>query len=228
MGRELELPPSPRSISSRPSSYESWVPYALPTVPEDLVIKEWRQVASGTHGSVRRAVIQHDGVEEVVCIKLFTEEWKEEYEREALAYALLIHRRVERCIPRVYWKGSFPMSRWNGDHSSGKHSDQEEIRHGLIMEYFDDFREIDFSRIDLPTADAVGRALIRIHEARVMHGDMAERNILLVRQSGVIRPVWIDFTCAWINVFPETLEREWENYMAELDMNMVHPNSMFN
>ena len=102
-----------------------------------------------------------------------------------------------------------------------KHSDQEEIYHGLIMEYFDDFRELDFSRIDIPTAEAVGRALIRIHEARVMHGDMADRNILLVRQNGVIRPVWIDFSCAWVNVFPETLDEEWNHFMGELVSNMV-------
>ena len=43
--------------------------------------------------------VQYDDVEKVVCIKLFTDEWKAEYEREALAYALMIHRRVERCIP---------------------------------------------------------------------------------------------------------------------------------
>ena len=69
------------------------------------------------------------------------------------------------------------------------------------MEYFDDYRELDFSRVDIPTAEAVGRALIRIHEARVMHGDMEERNIILVRESGSIRAVWIDFSCAWVNAF---------------------------
>ena len=84
-----------------------------------------------------------------------------------------------------------------------------------------DFREVDFSCIDLPTAYAVGRALIRIHEARVMHGDMAERNILLVRQFGVIRPVWIDFSCAWINVSRKHWKENGRVICMILDMNMV-------
>jgi len=164
MDGALELPPSRASVFSRPSTYESWVPHGLPQLPEDVIILDWREVASGTHGTVRRAMIQQDGVEKIVCVKLFTEECAEEYDREAYAYEMLIHRQVKRCIPEVYWKGSFPLSRWNGD--IGSHNENDHIYHGLVMEYFDDFKELDFSRIDIATAEAVGRALIRIHGAR--------------------------------------------------------------
>jgi hypothetical protein len=215
----LELPPSRASVFSRPSTYESWIPHGLPQLPEDVIILDWREVASGTHGTIRRAMIQQDGVEKVVCLKLFTEECAEEYDREAYAYEMLIHRQVKRCIPEVYWKGSFPLSRWNGD--IGSNNENDDIYHGLVMEYFDDFKELDFSRIDIATAEAVGLALIKIHEARTVHGDLAERNILLVREAGAVRPVWVDFSCADVNVFPLLLNAEWGGFIVELRKNMV-------
>src|ERR1700737_2782946 len=56
-----------------------------------------------------------------------------------------------------------------------------------------------------------------------MHEDLAERNILLVRQSGAIRVVLIDFSCSWVNVFPEVMEEhEWGGFLSDLESNMVH------
>src|ERR1700737_1659205 len=222
-GKHLETLPSIASVS-RGSSYESWVPYALPNVPKKLVIKDWIQTGSGTHGTVRKVLIEHAGVERYVCMKLFSEEWKPAFEREALAYAFLIHRGVQRCIPKVYWKGAFPIWRWNGDQPEasdtyGLESEEPaEIYYGLVMEYFDDFKELEFDCIDVSTAKAVAYALIRIHEARVMHEDLAERNILLVRQSGAIRVVLVDFSCSWVNVFPEVMEEhEWGGFLSVLE-----------
>jgi hypothetical protein len=171
------------------------------------VFKEWRLLAVGTHGSVRRARIQNNDFDGFVCVKLFTEEWKEAYEREVNAYELMYHRGVTGCVPRVYWKGALPESRWNGGIESD--SDDGVILYGLVMEFFDDCREVDFSKIGVTTAEAIGRALKRIHDGRVAHSDIAERNVLLVRQAGKIRVVWIDFSCAWVGASDTVLDNDW-------------------
>lgn len=167
--------------------------------------------------------MKYPGFDGTVCLKLFSEEWKDAYEREAAAYALMIHRGVKRCIPTVYWVGELSLSQWNGKERKEEDGDEHdnEIYYGIVMEYFENFREVDFESIDLPTAMAVARALNRIHEARIYHGDMEERNILLVRESRVVRAVWIDFSCAWINAYGTTLDREWGSLMAEFDFRGV-------
>jgi hypothetical protein len=108
---------------------------------------------------------------------------------------------------------------WDDDSqaSSNQRSEEGRIYYGIVMEYFDDFRELDYSNVDLQTAEAVARALCRVHEARILHGDTAERNILLVRKFGVVRAVWIDYSCSWINAYGATLDSEWGSFMAEFD-----------
>jgi len=113
--------------------------------------------------------IRCQGSEEVVCIKLFREEWKAEYEREANSYVLMAYWGIRRCIPQVYWKGALPISRWNGDDPT---NDLDEIQCGLVMEWFNDYKAIDYSLLDIPTALAIGRALDRVHAARIKHGDL--------------------------------------------------------
>jgi Lipopolysaccharide kinase (Kdo/WaaP) family len=216
---DLESLPPLSSISSRPSSYESWVPYDLPSIPSDLKILDWTHLATGTHGSVRKVHVQFDDFDGTICLKLFSEEWKEAYDREVATYALMVHRKVRRCIPHIYWKGAKSLSEWNGE--DGDEQGGDEVWYGIGMEYLKDFREVQFERIDLATAEAVARALNRIHEARIMHGDMQERNILLVREGGIVRAVWIDFSCAWINAYGKTLDREWGFLMGEFELKGV-------
>lgn len=200
------------------SSSDSWVPDELPDLPEDLQILEWQQVASGTHGTIRRVKIRYQGSEEVVCIKLFGEEWKAEYERETKSYALMAYRGIRRCIPIVYWKGGLPMSRWNRDETT---DDLDEIQYGLVMEWFDDYQEVDYSLLDIPTALAIGRCLDRVHAARIKHGDLQGHNILLVRENGAARVVLIDFSCAWLNCHHYTLDNEYDSFLGNLLDEMV-------
>ena len=151
----------------------------------------------------------------------------------------MIHQKVKHCIPQVYWKGAFPISRWGGgapppgdddivkdrdddsEGSSDQQSEEERIYYGIVMEYLDDFREVDYSKLDLPTAEAVARTLCRVHEARIMHGDCYERNILLVRKFGIVRVVWIDYSCSWINAYGTALDGEWESLMVDFYENTV-------
>jgi hypothetical protein len=221
MGHDLETLRPLSEISSRPSSFKSWEPYDLPDIPADLFIGDWSHLTSGTHGSVRKVHMRFGDLDGIFCLKLFSEEWKNAYEREVDSYSLMIHRKVKRCIPEVYFKGALPLSIWNGNHnrsqrSSATSDEDDEIWYGIVMEYFDDFRELDFEKIDADTALAVAKALTRIHQARIMHGDLQEQNILLVRRAGDVRVVWIDFSCAWINAYGRALDDEWDSLLGEL------------
>jgi tRNA A-37 threonylcarbamoyl transferase component Bud32 len=81
------------------------------------------------------------------------------------------------------------------------------------MEYFEDCQEIELRRADIPLAVALGRSLERIHEAMVLHRDIEERNILLVRESGKVRVVWVDFSSAWCGIqYKGARPMEWEYF----------------
>jgi Lipopolysaccharide kinase (Kdo/WaaP) family len=221
MAYDLESIPPNRSWSSKGSTYESWVPHAIPNLPKDVVIKEWEQFAVGTHGMLRRARLKGKDFDKIYCLKLFSEEYRDEYEREEYAYSLLIHRGVHHCIPAVYWKAELPLTTWEGATPSGLEEDSNTLYCGLVMEYFDDVQIVNFETINLPTAEAVARSLAKLHQARVRHGDFTNDNILLVRQSENVRIVFIDFSCAWVNTYRRPLQQEWSGFMATLKARMV-------
>jgi tRNA A-37 threonylcarbamoyl transferase component Bud32 len=78
------------------------------------------------------------------------------------------------------------------------------------MEFFEDCHEISLRKADVRLAESLGRALERIHRAMVVHRDIEERNILLVRESGEVRVVWIDFSSAWCGLaFEKRTAMEW-------------------
>jgi hypothetical protein len=197
----------------------TWIPDDLPDIPTDLIIEGWEEKSSGAHGSIRKAKVRHGGLDDYVCIKLFTEEWKEAYLREAGAYALLAYRGVRHCIPHVYWKGIMPLSWWDGDTSTM--SDGNELRYGLVMEWFDDYQEVHYETLDLRTAEVLGHAIDQIHAAKVLHNDLSEDNILLVRESGKLRLVIIDFSCCWLNAHRDRFEDEYQSFLGGLTHRMV-------
>lgn len=209
------------SLSSWSSGAQkgTWTPKDLPDIPIDLIIERWEEKTSGSHGSIRKAKVRHAGLDSYVCIKLFTEEWKAEYQREAKAYALLAYRGVRRCIPDVYWKGAMPLAWWNGDKNAL--SDSNEIRYGLVMEWLDVDHEVDFATLDIRTAEVLGHAIDQIHTAKVLHDDLQEGNILLVRESGKLRLVIIDFSCCWLNPHRDRLEEEYQDFLGSLIHKMV-------
>jgi serine/threonine protein kinase len=181
-------------------------------------------VGEGTHGEVRRAEVRRWGRTAVVCFKLFTEEWLDAYERELSAYELLRNRGVTRCIPRLYFKCEWPRWRWDGEEPGIYFSEDErnEKLYGIVMEYFADCRQLNLGIASLQLAERVGEALDKIHEGGVVHRDLAERNILLVRESGRWRVVWIDFSCAWSGKqYEPTCIMEWDEFRGLLLENMV-------
>jgi serine/threonine protein kinase len=221
---DLESLASISSWSSKPSSYESWVPFAIPNIPDELSIVEWTVIGEGSHGQVRKIRTQTNGDLTTLCLKLFNQEWKDAYERELGAYTLLIHRGVRRCIPNVYYSCEWPRWKWDGAQPDDySYVDRDETLYGLVMEYFEDCEEIDLKRVDLHTIEMLGKTLDLIQEAGVIHRDYEERNILLVREAGKVRIVWIDFSCAWSGkIFqgPDAIERDL--FRCFLSDNMVY------
>lgn len=181
-------------------------------------------IADGTHGQVRRVRVRKDAVEAVLCLKLFTEEWKDMFERERDAYTLLSHHGVKRCIPEVYFVCEWPRWKFDGNQPDNYSTvNKNETLYGLFMDYFEDCQEIDLKRGTLRLAEVLGKTLTIIHEAGVIHNDLAERNILLVRESGKVRIVWIDFSCAWTGrKFERTRAIEWNTFRGFLYQRMVN------
>jgi len=81
------------------------------------------------------------------------------------------------------------------------------------MEYFEDCEHVNLRKASLRLAEVLGRTLEMIHEAGVVHGDIAERNVLLVREGSIVRVVWIDFSCAWSGPqYLPTTALEWAKF----------------
>jgi len=215
------------SLSSWPSNHTAppqWDVPELPKLPDNFEIEKWEDVKKGTHGTIRKAWVTWGELSGCICFKLFKDKWREEYEMEVAAYEAMKFRGVEKCIPEVYFKGSFPASRWAGIKS---HETGERILHGLVMEFFEDCYEIEFSKLTVPMAVEVARALRNIHKAHVYQGDMQERNILIVRESGKVRPVWIDFSCAWVEAYTSKLDNDyWSLVVGTMLGKMVDPDHL--
>ena len=145
------------------------------------------------------------------------------YDREKAAYTLLSHHGVKRCIPEVYFVEEWPRWKFDGEQPDNYSMvNREEILYGLFMDYFEDCQEIDMKRATLHLAEVVGKTLGMIHEAGVIHNDIAERNILLVREDGRVRVVWIDFSCAWTGrQFEHTRSIEWRTFRGFIFQRMV-------
>lgn len=208
---DLESLPSLASGASNLSSYDPWKPYEIPEFPDKAEILEWKIVAKGGHGEFRRVRARRNR-EAIFGIKLFTEEWKDAYGRELDAYTLLLHRGVKRCIPEVYYKRVWPRWEWDGQQPDDyEYVDREEILCGIVMEYFEDFQEIDMKRADIHMAEKLLQILELMENVGVLHRDVAERNILLVREADKTRIVFVDFSCAWAGKVyqgPNPIERD--------------------
>jgi hypothetical protein len=222
---DLESVPSLASSSSKSSGYEPWEPYGFLSIPEDVVIEEWITIGAGIHGQVRRVLTTSPGKpRRFACVKLFTAENFDAYIREVKAYMYLRHRRVQRCVPIVYFKQEWPRWKWDGNQPDDYTlHDRDEMLYGIFMEYFEDFEAVNLSKASVRLAEVMGQTLEMIHGTGVVHGDIAERNILLVRENGMVRVVWIDFSCAWAGrqYLDTATDMEWNKFRDLLDKGMV-------
>jgi len=108
-----------------------------------------------------------------------------EFEHEALGYAALVHRGVRRCVPDVYGIALRTREGWDGEQPS--YGDASELFYGIVMESFEECREVDFKCLDVPTPRIIVQTLTRIHKANIHRGDIARRNMLFVKELGRVR-----------------------------------------
>jgi serine/threonine protein kinase len=125
------------------------------------------------------------------------------YNREATAYAYLLHADVRSYIPKVYGTAKRTVSGWGLDHIDG---DNEGEYYGILMEWIEGSEQLTEANITIDLAVCLVNGLARIHEAGVLHDDTYERNILVV--PGTSRGVWIDFSCSQVELVDEYLNEE--------------------
>lgn len=197
---EIEPCPLLNTGAFKDPHYHLWKPRKIRLIPNDVVIKNWTRVGAGAHGEVGRVTLTRGGRECVACLKLYNPLWEDSFERECAAYALLIHRGVTRCIPAVLYQGKLPRWKWQGARTPHRNDAYEkEVLCGLVMEWFEDYEEIKLEGATLRMLEILADTLRMIHRAGVVHRDIEERNILLVRdpETKRARIVWIDFSSAW-------------------------------
>jgi len=223
----FESLPSISTVSSIHSSQSFWTRQPIPSFPDEAVIDEWTSIGEGGHGEVRRAKVHIGKKQDVFCIKLFPVDSREAFIRERDAYTLMTYQRLRRFIPQVYYQGQLPRWRWDGNQPDDYEMyNRNEIIFGLFMEFFEDCQQIDMRRVDLRIADVMARSFERILYSGVIHNDIEERNILLVREGGFLRVVWIDFSCAWSGeVNWRTAQIEWDTFCGFLLEHMVNPST---
>jgi hypothetical protein len=214
------------------ASTPSHRPRSLPSIPDDLVIKGWQLVATGKNAIIRKAWIVQAGWLRLVCFKLFPPEREAEFIREADAYAVLRHRGVHRSVPAVYWKGVTPKVWWNDDsgteRSRSKNAKKSEGHYyTLVMEYFEDFQRLQWDRLDVTTSIVVGQAIARYLQAKVLHNELNEKNILFVREDRSLRVVIIDFAHATLNAHSDDLGDELLGFFQTVGKFVVWQSSDF-
>ncbi|CAL1697074.1 unnamed protein product [Somion occarium] len=125
-----------------------------------------------------------------------TESTMDQFLAERDAYAHLIHYGAcdAGVVPRCYgWlRLSKEVTDFVAGHSSyrcwGPFIRRQPL--GILLEYFPDTSCVSFNNITFALAQTAMKAMCRIHQAYVLHGDLASRNCLLL-PSG--RIVWVDF-----------------------------------
>lgn len=126
------------------------------------------------------------------------------FRREAEAYAHLLRCGVDKMgvVPRCY--GWFDMKEEDVDHISAlplldlnKQLQPLTVTRrppkGILLEYFPDATVLTIANITVKIADTALRALYHIHAAYVKHGDIDQRNILLLPGG---RIVWVNYDSA--------------------------------
>ena len=161
----------------------------------------------------------------MACVKLYNEDNYDSFVRESEAYRQLKHRGVKKCIPTVFGTKEWPRWRWEGrTPEESIPTDGDELLFGLVMECFEDCETLHIRRATVPILKELSKGFARIHAAGVVHRDLDERNILLVRKKGITRVVWIDFSSAWWGFdFLPTIIDEWDMFRSLVHDRSVYP-----
>lgn len=168
----------------------------LESLPRDARILSWEFVAQGSYAEIRRVqIITTSGID-TCCLKLFPKEHWRAFENECEAYRYMKWMNITRCIPKIYYTGKMNRHEWDGDQPDDyRYGQANEFMYGIVMEFFFDAEYVDLRRADLTLLGNLTAGLNWIHSV-LIHGNISEKNILLVKENGVSRVVWIGFSKA--------------------------------
>jgi serine/threonine protein kinase len=141
----------------------------------------------------------------IAALKIFSERWKEKYEKEVRSYEFLEHFSVWGVVPVAYgcdkdWK-SERLHGVLGDALAPTSSLRSPVS-VIMLEYIADSAPLSTDNVNWTICKETLRGLDLIHSAQVLHHDIGERNLLIVTSTG--RVVWIDFSSSYIN--PDDME----------------------
>ncbi|EKM52945.1 uncharacterized protein PHACADRAFT_30068 [Phanerochaete carnosa HHB-10118-sp] len=131
------------------------------------------------------------------------------FRRECEAYAHLLHFGIckRRIVPNCYGRTTLSPGHIGKLVALPAASDtvcalpNEELPpKGILIEYFANAERLSHQNITPEVAQAALRALNAVHTGNVLHGDVHQRNILLLPDR---RVVWIDFDCSCCDLVRE-------------------------
>jgi len=166
-------------------------------------------MSEGTHARIYRAIAtDKSGVQSIRCLKIFGTDWMTPFNLECTAYAYLIQSQVdtakEGVIPKVYGWSRRTLYDWGVNER--RSSDREDTYYGIAMEWIEGACHLSENNATIELAANLVIGLAKIHEAKVLHGDLFSRNMLVVPDTE--RAVWIDFSCARIRERAVIYEQE--------------------
>ena len=179
-------------------------------IPQATKYEGAEMIGRGAHSEVYKVRVNLEGQIRDVVLKIFSTQWKEEFEAEVNAYERLLHGNIYGVVAEALgcdrgWDnpklldvlkcGIPPWSNLRTPVSA------------LMLEYIEDAVPVSSVNVDYEICKEAMRGINLIHSVRVLHHDVGEENILLT-PSG--RIVWIDFS----NSLPdpsdsELIEEKW-------------------
>jgi len=172
----------------------------LPRIPKAVKFRNAQFIGSGVHSEVYSFSVTYLRHRVTVALKIFSETWKEKFEREVHSYEFLEHSSVSGVVPVAYgcdrdWNHE-KLREVLGTALVQTSSLQTPVS-VIMLEFIADSAPLSADNITWRICKEVLRGLDLIHSAQVLHHDIGQRNILVVPSTG--RVVWIDFSSSYIN-----------------------------
>ena len=203
-----------------PASIESEDPPFLHRTPKLLSHQPGHQVILCDYAN-------REGGETLPCIlKLFSPRHRKKYNNEIDAYDYVLGSDGEdKPLPNKLWSGTWSKGTYQkflGNLPSILRPSESEV-YALMLEHIDS--AIFVTGIDSASSKqlAVGvalRSLRSLHSIGLVHGDIAESNVLIKRGTNhSYSAIWVDFSTSVTNASLAIISREWDKalkYFSQL------------
>jgi predicted Ser/Thr protein kinase len=177
----------------------------LPQISSDIVFSDSSFISEGTHALIYKVTTLNEKSLKIMtcCLKVFRQGWMTPYNLETTAYAYLLHAGVKEHIPEVYGCGKRTLFGWG---IKPVEDGLNEEYNAILMEFLEGAEQVTSKNVTVAHAANFANGLAKIHHAGVLHFDTFDRNMLVI--PGSKRAVWIDFSCARIDVADYSYEQE--------------------